>query len=311
LAGATVSYNTLYEVIGLVVLLFLATITLAARNRGATLNRSGVMAITVFSFKEAIKARWLLIFAAVYFLIAINVPTLVLLAADYLPPDYLSSYLTTVVSLSFPFIPLLALPMGSTSIVDERESGTLQYVMSNPITKGEFFLGRALGLLFATSLVILLGFGVASAIVYSINFGAYSGVFTTLLIAGGLNMAMLELALVISCLTKRKATALGIGIFVWFFLTVISDVSVLSFVLNLSKGADAVVPVILLNPIEMTRILAILYLGGTYTDLGSTGTILAYALGNSTVPILWADLIGWVTILFAVGFLVFRHRDLA
>ena len=69
--------------------------------------------------------------------------------------------------MTFPLIPLLALPMGAVSIVDERESGTLQYLLSNPVTKGEFFLGRAVGLLLATTSVIIIGFGAASVVVYT------------------------------------------------------------------------------------------------------------------------------------------------
>jgi ABC-type transport system involved in multi-copper enzyme maturation permease subunit len=275
------------------------------------LNASGVWAIISYTFKESIRARWLLIFSAVFFLLAINVPTLVFLAARYLPPDYVATYLTSVISLSFPFIPLLALPMGAAAIVDERESGTLQYVLSNPISKSEFFLGRAVGLLLATTAVILLGFGLASIFIYNLNFSLYGGVLTTMLIAGGLNIIMLALALVISTLARRKATATGLSIFVWFFLTVLSDIGVLSFVVNLRSGAEAVVPVVLLNPVEMSRILAIINLGGGYAELGATGVILQYYLGASMGLVLLVGLLVWITVLFAIGFMVFRHQDLA
>ncbi|TLX97566.1 MAG: hypothetical protein E6K90_10260, partial [Thaumarchaeota archaeon] len=102
------------------------------------MNVSAVWAILTYTFKDAIRAKWLLVFAVVFFLLAVNIPMLVLLAARYLPPNYLQVYLTTLVGLAFPFIPLLPLPMGAATIVDERESGTLQYVMSNPISKVDF-----------------------------------------------------------------------------------------------------------------------------------------------------------------------------
>jgi ABC-type transport system involved in multi-copper enzyme maturation permease subunit len=272
------------------------------------LNPHGIWGITIYSFKEALKARWLQIFAIAYFMLAINVPTLVLLALHYLPPDYLSTYLETSIALSFQLIPLLALPMGATSIVDERESGTLQFVMSNPITKGEFFVGKALGLLLATSSVVVLGFGIAAIISHGANVGGYGGTFDVLLVAGGLNMTMLFLALVVSCLTKRKSTALGVAILIWLFITVITDLGVFAYVLNL--GAGVAVPFILLNPVEMTRILAILLLGGSYSSLGATGVLVRYTLGGSTYPILWATLVAYNVVLSIVGFFIFRHQDL-
>ena len=94
-------------------------------------------------------------FSAVFFFLALNVPLLVLLALRYLPPDYLERYLNYLVSLSFPFLPLLSLPVASASVVEERESGALQYVLSGPVSKADFLVGRAVGLLAATTAVVI------------------------------------------------------------------------------------------------------------------------------------------------------------
>ena len=93
--------------------------------------------------------------------------------------------------MTFPLIPLLALPMGAVSIVDERESGTLQYLLSNPVTKGEFFLGRVVGLLLATTTVIIIGFGAASAVVYTTGISNYFSVVMIMAFAVLLNAVML------------------------------------------------------------------------------------------------------------------------
>ena len=266
-------------------------------------------AILTYTFKDAIRAKWLLVFAVVFFLLAVNIPMLVLLAARYLPPNYLQVYLTTLVGLAFPFIPLLPLPMGAATIVDERESGTLQYVMSNPISKVDFLLGRMGGMLAATTAVILLGFGVASLMVYNIDVGRYAPVLTATSLAALLNAIMLGLAMVISILTKRKSTATGIAIFMWFLFTVLSDLGFLSIVLNLKAGAAATLPVILLNPVETSRIFAVLSLGGAADQLGSTGLIISYYLGDSAFSILGGTLFAWLAVFFILAFLLFRRQD--
>src|SRR5438445_13080098 len=103
-------------------------------------------------------------FTSFFFLLAITIPILFLIFVRYLPPNYLDVYLTYLITLSFPFLPLLALPMGAVSIVDERESGVLQYMLSNPVSRMDFFLGRYLGIVLSPSALIVLGYGLAGGI---------------------------------------------------------------------------------------------------------------------------------------------------
>ncbi len=275
------------------------------------MNIAAISAILNYTFKDSIRAKWLLIFALVFFLLAINIPTLVLLTVRYIPPNYLQVYLTSLIGLAFPFIPLLSLPMGATTIVEERESGTLQYILSNPISKADFLLGRLFGMLAATTLVILLGFGIASLFVYNIDVTRYAPVITATFVAALLNAIMLGVAMVISVLSKRKSTAIGIAIFLWFLFTVLSDLGFLSIIANLKGGATAALPVILLNPVESSRILGVLALGGTASELGSTGLILDYSLGSSATTVITLSLAAWLIVFFTTAFLLFRHQDVA
>ncbi len=233
---------------------------------------------------------------------------LVLLIGGYLPPGYLQVYLGTFITLAFPIIPLLALPIGATSIVEEKESGTLQYILSNPITKSEFLIGREIGLLMATSAVVFLGFGLASILVYSIDVRAYYVVVQATLVAALLNLLILGLALVISVLSKRKSTALGIAIFAWFVFTVGSDVGFLSIIINFRLGALAVIP-ILLNPVECSRLLAVTILNQT-TQLGATGAVMNYYLSKYAFAALVAAEAIWLVVCYAAAFLLFKRQDM-
>jgi ABC-type transport system involved in multi-copper enzyme maturation permease subunit len=268
-----------------------------------------VRAISGHTFKEAIRAKWLLMFTTVFFLLAINIPFLVLLFARYLPPNYLDVYLTYLITLSFPFLPLLALPMGAVSIVDDRESGVLQYMLSNPISKTEYFLGRYSGLLFATSAVIVLGYGIAAAVSYNVSAARYLQVTIPMAVGIALNASMLALALVASILTKRKATALGAAIFAWFLFTVLSNLGFLSIVISLSLSQQSVISLVLLNPIETARILAVQLTGGGISELGTTGLVVQNTFGKSSWIVLMSGLMGWAVGATAICFLLFRRRD--
>jgi len=273
------------------------------------LRLTGIWAILSHTFVESIKAKWLLTFAAVFFFLAMNVPTIILYIEGVLPPDYFLSFLPALVTLAFPFIPLLALPMGATSIVDERESGRLQYILSHPLSKSEFLFGRTVGLLFATSTVIVSGFGIASVLTYGTNFRAYWSVTLTILVALTLNAAMLGLSLFISIISKKRVTALAIAILMWFALTVGTYFGLLSFVINLAQGRLFVLPFILLNPVETTNILAAMTNGQQIEQLGTSGLILVHYLGQAARNILISTTVAWIFAFFIAGFLWFRHQD--
>ena len=247
-------------------------------------------------------------FAVVFFLLAINVPELILLGAHILPPNYFEEYLTYLVSLSFPFLPLLSLPMGSAGIVEDRESGALQYLLSNPISKIDFLLGRMIGLLISTTAVIVAGYGVAAVITYTTNVGAYGLLGVVMLIAAAINASMLGLALIISALSKKKSTALGIGIFVWFLFTVLADLGLVGTTLTITAGPQYVLPIILLNPIETASILANFQFQAV-ADIGITGHIVQVVLGSSADLVLSLTLVVWIAVMFALVFLIFRKQD--
>ncbi|MDA4120256.1 MAG: ABC transporter permease, partial [Thaumarchaeota archaeon] len=151
-------YNTLYAVVGVAIIFGLSTVILGTRGRFKAMNVKGVWGILAFTYREAIRTKWLIIFGIIFFLLAVNIPNLYLAATANLAEDYLPSNLGDLLSITFPLIPLLALPVGAVTIVEERESGTLQYLLSNPVTKSEFYLGKAVGLLCATTTVIIIGF---------------------------------------------------------------------------------------------------------------------------------------------------------
>jgi ABC-type transport system involved in multi-copper enzyme maturation permease subunit len=310
LAG-TFSPDLLYAVIGIAVVFGVATLALATRGTAKQMNALGVWGILTFTYKESIRTKWVLIFGVIFFLLAVDIPDLYLSAAGNLPPEYLSQNLSDLLSVTFPLIPLLALPMGAVSIVDERESGTLQYLLSNPVTKGEFFLGRSVGLLLATTSVIILGFGAASIVVYSTGISNYFSVIMIMAFAGMLNAVMLGIALIISEFSKRKATAMGIGIMVWFLLAVVSSLDQLVISVNLRAGPEAALSVVLLDPIETARELTVYGANLGVGQLSVSDLVAMHVWGGNVYPYTFLSVVVWIVITFTIGFMVFRHQDAA
>lgn len=264
------------------------------------------------TFRESIRAKWLLLFAVVFFLLAIDIPDLIAAQTGILPPGYLGTFLDVIIPLAFPLIPLLSLPMAATTIVDERESGTLQYVLSNPISKSEFFLGKSMGLLLATTIAVFAGFGAAGVVSYGAQINAYGGLDWIIWYGIVLNMAMLAMGMIVSTLSKRKVTALVTAIFLWLFFNTISSVSQLAIVVNAKFGEFAALCILFLNPIQTAQVVTSMTLNQPDTYWGTLGLISYIYYGsnvNNVVTVLDLELLAWIVGLFAIGFFLFNRQD--
>jgi Cu-processing system permease protein len=275
-----------------------------------------VAALSVFSFKEAIRTKWLIVFTAIYFLVLVNVPFLILIADRALPGTTLNSYIVYLGSVSFPFLPLLSLPLGALSIVEEKESGTLQYLLCTRLTRTQFLLGRFLGLLAATSMVVAGGFLLSGLVVLNVD----ASIFSSLGLEAGLslllNLIMLSLALVISTISKRKVTALSFAIFTWFLLFLLSDFGAsFGLIVTLPNGTFAEVLAALVNPVESAALISEMSLNAYGPQLGPTAEILKNYLGGGpsaahlAVTLMGCSLLAWVVVTFGLMVLLFRSID--
>ena len=109
--------------------------------------------VFVQTFKETVRSKWLIMFTIVFFFFAFNLQILSLQLLNIIPRNYMAQFIQIVITTSFTLIPLLPLPLGAVSIVEERESGLLQYILSTPISRGKFLLARLGGLFVATSII--------------------------------------------------------------------------------------------------------------------------------------------------------------
>ncbi|MDG7005804.1 MAG: ABC transporter permease subunit [Nitrososphaerota archaeon] len=305
------SYDLLYGLVGIAIVFALSTIYLFARGKRSQVNALGVWGILTFTYKEAIRTKWVLIFGVIFFLLAVDIPDLYLSAAGNLPPEYLKQNISDLLSVAFPLIPLLPLPVGAVSIVDERESGTLQYLLSNPVTKGEFFIGRAVGILLATTTVIIIGFGAAAMVSFTTGISNYYSVIMIMLFATMLNAVMVGIALIVSEFSKRKATAMGLGLMVWFVLAVVSSLDQLVVSVNLRAGAEAALTLVLLDPIETARDLTIYGAGLGAQEQSIASLVGLHVWRNNVYPFTFLSVVVWIVVTFAIGYLVFRHQDAA
>jgi len=261
------------------------------------------------TFRSTITGRWLIVFAAIFFLLILNIPFLYLYVANDAPNDYLQVYAPYLATLTFPFIPLLALPVGAPTIVEERESGVLQFTLSGPISKAEYLSGKQLGLLAATTLAIVIAFGLSSMAAFGLDSSKYIGIVAIMGTGALLNTVMVGLAMVISVFSRRRATALGVGLFFWFLFTSLSDVGVLSSVISLKFSTLSVLPIIIANPVEVCEIIAGEFTGLKLQYLSVPGQIVRYSLGANAGYFMLGAAAVWIIGTTALCYAVFKRQD--
>lgn len=271
-----------------------------------------VGAIISQTFKESIRAKWLIMFTIVYFLVTINVPFLVLIIERLLPPATLNSYLVYLGTTSYPFLPLLSLPLGALSIVEEKESGTLQYLLSNPLSRMQFLAGRWLGLALSTSLVLVAGYVIAVLVAANIKTSVLNGLAFIVILSLGLNVIMLSVAIVISTMSRRKVTALSIAIFLWFLLVLMSDFGgSFGVILSIANGTKIALVAALLNPIESAGLISEIHLNAYGAELALTGEIIENSFGAGPgLYIMSLSLIMWGVLSLGLMVIIFKFVDL-
>jgi Cu-processing system permease protein len=263
-------------------------------------------------FRDSLSSKWLLSFAITFFFLALGVPYIILRSFRYLPEDYPGMVVSTLVGLAVPLVPLISLAMSSTSIAGERETGTMEFLLAQPATRMEVFLGKYLGLLVSITLAMLLGYGTAELLVYSSNPTFIAQFMYGLLYSMMLSGAALSIGFIISVFAKGRIAAQGAGLFLWFILVVIYDVGflgVIAVVLNLTQY---LVPIALVNPVEVTRILSLMHMGKSPLrgELGPTASFMIRIWGPDLASIiLSANLIIWILIPLTISALTFRRQD--
>ena len=267
-------------------------------------------ALSVQTFKITLRSKWLIMFTIVFFFFAFNLPFVSLQLMHLLPGNYVASFMATLINTSFALMPLLALPLGAVSIVEERESGALQYMLSTPISRGKFLAARAAGLLAATTGIIVLGFGLAALIEFRLS--AASGLLYVTLAAVILNATMVGVSLVVATLSRRRLTAHSVAILIWFLLTY-AGASALGQISVLSRAGQysALLPWIFLNPVEISRLVAVMQIPGSgVQDIGATGEAMQIMFAGGALPFLYLAAAVWVGITLAAAFVIFTFQDI-
>ena len=243
--------------------------------------------------RERIRNRWVLAVAVVFAVFALVIAYFGAAQQGAVGLRSIDVTIASLVSLVIYLVPLIALILGYDAIVGERERGSLELLLSLPLTAFELLLGKFLGLAGALALSTLAGFGAAGVVlVYNIGPSAlyhYAGFMVSALLLG---LTFLSMAVAVSVGARDRMRASGIAIALWFFFVLVYDLLLLG-LLVLAEGRlnmNFFPLLLMLNPADVFRILNIFGFEDV-RKLYGLATVFPEALANpwllGAVMVLW------------------------
>lgn len=264
--------------------------------------------LLVKELQDALRNRWLLGYAALLALLGLVTAVIGLESATGISLQIFGRTTATLMNLCLLLAPLVALSLGAGAIAGEADRGTLEMLLAQPISRWELLVGKYLGLLLALFAATLFGFlpaGLVLAVAAGPGILAHYLLFPFL--AGLLNTAMLGLGLWISVVSRSAAQAQSVAIFTWFLLVLLYDLLIVGTLTLGGLPAGALAVLLVLNPVDATRVLTVLALEPDLYLLGPAGAMLTAALGQAgTAALLALSLLVWALVPVGAAYRAFR-----
>ncbi len=193
-------------------------------------NWAAMWAVIKKEFMDSVRNKWIIAMTVVFIILALIV--------SYFGSAYFGSIsddvtgfqefaitIVFIMAISIYLISIIGLMLGYGAIVGEKERGSLDLLLSMPISRVEALISKFLGLALVLFISIFLGFGSAGIVIAVFAGSADIGLYLLFLGATFLvGMVFLSVAILLSSVTKRRSTAMGGAVLLWFLFAWIYDI---------------------------------------------------------------------------------------
>ena len=208
-------------------------------------------------------------------------------------------------------VPLCALVMGTTEITGRREN--LAVILAQPVSRAHVLLGSYLGVAGALATALAIGLGGAGLVIALQTDAASLGGYVVLIATSlGLLLAFLAIAYFLGVFLLDRLKSMGAAIILWFVMVIGYDLALIgvSAALRGVPLKTILVPSIMLNPVDITRLLVTLA-GGRGALFGPAGATLVDIFGRPAgASVAAAAMVLQVVIPLSLALAVFKRRDL-
>lgn len=255
-------------------------------------------------FKDCLRSRWIVFGSGLFALLSVAVffgTAAIGGTLDYQP---LSSVMNSILSLTVFLLPLLALLLSYDAFVGESESGTLLLMLTYPLSRVQWLVGKLIGQGGALLIVLLVGYSVlpllhvALPVPYTLT--DLLRALAVLSFTGWmLGLIFILAAYWVSLLVRHKAQALAFLLLLWLAVVLLYDLGLLVVAVAGADvlGRDVLTVLMMANPASVFRLLNQSAIGVLSTEVPS-------------IAVMVGLLSAWLVLLFSGCWLVFERRKL-
>lgn len=196
-------------------------------------------------------------------------------------------------------VPLMALLSAGAAISGARETGALDYLLAQPVTRGEVFAGKWLGVVSAVVASLVVGYGVTGAVAAAKGVPALP-IAMLLLFTIVLATAFVSIGLWVSARTSTRGRATSVVFTLWLAFLALGSLGLMAAFVRWGLPAGLLEVWSLVNPVEAFRLAMIALLETDPGLLGPAGASLLGRFGRAALIaaasgslILWTGAAYW------------------
>ena len=260
--------------------------------------------------RDALRNRWFLLYTIAFVGLSLAFSYMALAGAGIAGFAGFGRTAASLINLVLLIVPLMALTIGAQSLAGEQERSTLTYLLAQPVTRLEVFLGKYLGLLLSLLASLALGFGIAG-LVMALNGGAGSPLAYIRLVGQTflLSLTMLSVGFLISALSRRAGVAIGIGLFLWLAFVFLGDLGLMGTAIALKLPIEQLFLLALVNPLQVFKMASILDINATLDILGPAGIFAMQEFGRRLRFVFLGVMALWIVLPALLAYLRFAAKN--
>lgn len=261
--------------------------------------------------RDALHNRWFLLYTLAFIGLSLGLSWLAMSGAGIAGFAGYGRTAASLINLVLLIIPLMALTVGAQSLAGEMERRTMAYLLSQPVSRSEVYVGKYLGLALSLLASLLLGFGISGLMLAVGGDGATDPSSYVYLVglAWILSLVMLSVGFLISSMTRRAGVAVGVGLFLWLVFVFLGDLGLMGASISLRMPIENLFWTSLANPLQVFKMGAILSINATLDVLGPAGIYGMQEYGEGLFGIFLGVLALWIVAPAVLAYVRFARRS--
>ncbi len=213
-----------------------------------------IIEITILDVRQNLRSRWFWVysllfggFVAIMFAMGITESQIIGFVG-------LSRLMVTFMQVSMVILPIYVLISTVRSVVGDRESNVMEYILSLPVSFTGYFWGKFIGrfiVIYVPVFIALLGAAIWGTIT---NIDVPWNLFTYYsFLLGAMVFCFLGIGMFISAIARSQDMAVSSAFIIWLILVAFLDLLLMGIMLKMRMNPEIVIGVGMINPLQVFR----------------------------------------------------------